>query len=196
MIIFEIDGVIADIEHRLHFVDVYANPSYEFVPKNNHLDWKEGYYCNLQSTPYFGLPWKPDWKRFYESCNEDIPIWSVVRVIESLHLNDVTLQNKEIQIWSGRCESVRDRTIHWLKYIVGSVTYSCLRMRPLGDNRPAHVIKEQWLKDLWPRLERPTKENEGKINHRPDVEMVFENDPESIEMYRRQGIFVFDCRQT
>jgi hypothetical protein len=174
MIIFDLDGTLADCEHRRHFVD----------PQNafNTEWWNLPEYKDIQITKDKPLKWKPDWKSFYEACGKDTPIWPVVKVIESLGLNDVTLNNKEIQIWSGRCESVRDKTQHWLKYIIGNSTYSRLKMRPIGDNTPDEILKEIWLDEAIA---------EGKT-----IDFVFSSRKKVIKMYRGRGIFVFDCNQT
>jgi hypothetical protein len=50
-----------------------------------------------------------------------------------------------------------------------------LYMRDYGDHRPAAEIKKEAL-DL---IER-------------DIEAVFEDDPKCVQMYRNQGLFVFD----
>lgn len=192
MIIFELDGTLADCEHRQHFVDVYKNPSYEFVPKNNELDWKEGYYCNLTSTPYFGKPWKPDWKAFYEACDLDKPIDPVISIWND-QISLGAMGNH--QIWSARCESVREKTEKWLHQHLLCFEPHQLKMRPIGDNTPDGELKERWLGELWPKLESPTKENMEKVYDRPNVDFVFDSDPESIKMWRRRGIFVFNCCQ-
>lgn len=116
---------------------------------------------------------------FYSSC---IAIWPVVRAMESLHLNNVTNKDCEIQIWSGRCESVRDITEHWLKYIVGQFTYSKLKMRPIGNDAPNDRLKEMWLEEHLAEGGKP-------------VEAVFESELKTVDMYRKHGIFVFNCCQ-
>lgn len=191
MIIFDLDGTLADCSHRRHFVDPSKNDNY-FSHYDSSID--NGYYIHKET----GRKFKPDYKSFYEACNKDVPIWPMVRVIESLGLNEVTLKDKEIQIWSGRCESVRGMTEHWLKYIIGNSTYSRLKMRPFGNTEPDEVLKERWLDgyldSMYPRLEIPTKD--GEVLHRKSrIEFVFDSHYESIKMWRRRGIFVFHCSQ-
>lgn len=183
MIIFDLDGTLADCEHRRHFVDIIKStedgylPAIEVFGHNIKSEQRGGYY-----HPQTKNKWKPDWKRFFESCNEDSPIWPVVRVIESLCLNNVTIPEKEIQIWSGRCESVRDRTEHWLKYIIGEHTYSLLKMRPIGDNTADDILKEMWLDEAL---------RSGK-----KIDFVFDDRPKVVRMWRKRGIFVFDVNQS
>lgn len=185
MIIFDLDGTLADCSHRRHFVDPSKNKDYQLV---NDYEAKD---CGCKSEFCLPQKWvhrsdskkfKPDWEAFYEACNKDVPIWPMVRVIESLGLNEVTLKDKEIQIWSGRCESVRGMTEHWLKYIIGNSTYSHLKMRPIGNTEPDEVLKEMWYYDATIL--------EGKT-----IDFVFDCNSKSIEMWRRRGIFVFNCCQ-
>lgn len=179
MIIFDLDGTLADCEHRRHFVD---GKHYKNIDLSNSYGLSvivEGgtNFYNQQQLEKF----KPDWQSFYEACNEDTPIWPVVRIIESIFLNQVTMENAEIQVWSGRSESVRDKTEHWLKYIVWASTYKELKMRPIGNTEPDEVLKERWLDEVIAV---------GRI-----VDFVFDDRPKVVRMWKRRGIFVFNCCQ-
>jgi len=68
-----------------------------------------------------------------------------------------------------------------------------LKMRPIGDDSPVEVLKERWLDEYmkWPELN--TIQTDYKRNDMP--EMIFDSHAESIAMWRRRGIFVFDCNQ-
>lgn len=57
--IFDIDGTIANIEHRLHFIK---------LPDDVHM------YTD----------WKPDWDAFNEACDLDAPIQSVINMCRLL----------------------------------------------------------------------------------------------------------------
>jgi hypothetical protein len=62
MIIFELDSVLADIEHRRHFVD----PNYfinTFKDSDNFYD-KEWLQRKL-------IGWEPNYQAFYEACEKD-----------------------------------------------------------------------------------------------------------------------------
>lgn len=173
MIIFDLDGTLADCEHRRHFVD----PEYC-------MDYLKGCcdndkYCEVNTGQYF----KPDWKAFYEACEDDKPILPVRDILWALN----PYKNK-IAIWSGRCESVRDKTIKWLIdhiFLGNFITMDQieLKMRPIGDNTPDDQLKERWY-DLH-NVEHP----------RDNIEFVFDDRPKVVRMYRRRGIFVFDCNQ-
>lgn len=193
MIIFDLDGTLACPEHRRHFVDPSNNPDYELVSDYD--------YCNCENNECLPQKWihiqtrkkfVPDWKSFYESCDKDAPIWPVIRV-----LNRLILQNEDIQIWAGRCESVREKTIKWLKdYLEIDAWFyrDCLKMRPIGDNTQDDVLKERWLDEYMFGEKCPysTLEHAVPINK---VDFVFDSHPKSIEMWQRRGVFVFNCLQ-
>lgn len=161
MIIFDLDGTLADCEHRRHFVDPRKDPNY--------ID---------------RLPWKPNWKAFYEACDQDERIEPVVNILCSL------IKNYEIQIWSGRCESVREKTECWLLnniFLNGFPYDITIKMRPVGDYTPDDQLKERWLEETY---------EETKWGRRSPIEMVFDDRPKVVKMWRDHGIFVFDCNQT
>ena len=143
MIIFDLDGTLADCEHRRHFVD------------------------GTRSTP--------DWKSFYEACDEDEPIEAVSKIFDDLAVDN------EIEIWSGRCESVREKTLEWF---CNYIPYSGqkIKMRPIGDNTPDDQLKERWLDEV--------------VRENRTIEFVFDDRPKVVRMWRRRGIFVFDCNQS
>jgi hypothetical protein len=120
----------------------------------------------------------PDWKSFYEACDKDKPILPVIQFMRSLWVySDYT---ETIQLWSGRCESVREKTEHWLQKNGGLIGQ--VKMRPVGDSTPDDVLKENWLNEL---------QAEGR-----NVSFVVDDRPKVVRMWRRRGIFVFDVNQT
>ena len=185
MIIFSLDGTLADCEHRRHFVDrdkaAEMDICYEEVEYN---------FGGVQNGPWVLTKdperlWKPDWHSFYDACDKDLPIEPVIDV-----LSEYLICDRDIVIWSGRCESVREKTEAWIQRYIFKFLYEgdcsdvILKMRPIGDNTPDDQLKEHWY-DLH-NVEHPNQ----------NIEMVFDSDPDSIAMWRRRGIFVFDCNQT
>lgn len=157
MIIFDLDGTLADCTHRRHFVD-----------RAYWYDW-EG--C--------GKRWKPNYNAFYEECDRDLPIEEVIRIFNLLS------KTHEVQIWSGRCESVRPKTMSWLllntEISENPNTLINIKMRPIGDSTPDDVLKEKWLDEAI---------SEGK-----KIDFVFDDRPKVVRMWHRRGIFVFNCLQ-
>ena len=165
MILFDLEGVLANFEHRRHFVDRHT------------------------SFGDFDSELQPDWKSFYEDCLDDPPIDEVGRALYDFMASDAC---HDIEIWSGRCESVREKTEAWLSYhfpaffhgsIDGKSYLKSIKMRPIGDATPLYRLKEQWY-DMH-NVEHPNK----------NIEFVFESDPECVKMWRRRGVFVFDVNQ-
>ena len=182
MIIFGLDGTLADYEHRRHLVDALLDhPDYY---RNACESCKDGSHHKID--PQFHRItkelWKPNWPAFYEACDKDKPIEPVLR---QLRLWMVCESN--IQIWSGRSESVREKTMDWLDHHVScDGDYSNfesrnLKMRPIGDNTPDDELKERWLDEAIA---------DGKT-----IGFVFDDRPKVVSMWRRRGIFVFNCCQ-
>lgn len=177
MIIFDLDGTLADCEHRRHFVDrqyMEGCDHWHQIP-NHPVDM-----CDECKKKWFA--WFPKWKAFYEACDKDIPIQPIIEIFQLISIN-----LDQVQIWSGRCESVREKTIQWLvdtlKSGIDEKKYfnSILKMRPIGDSTPDDVLKEKWLDEV--------------IRENRIIDFVFDDRPKVIRMWRRRGIFVFNCAQ-
>lgn len=126
MIIFDLDGTLADCEHRRHFIDPEKAGCYECGEKNSGM-WAYD----------IGRFWKPDWKSFYECCDRDTPIIPVIDIYKRYWQSPIPLY-----IWSGRCESVRQKTLDWLDTHVEISHFKSkewfdehLKMRPIGTSR-------------------------------------------------------------
>lgn len=123
MIIFDLDGTLADCEHRRHFVD-----------------------------PEKLKDWKPDYKSFFEACDKDAPINPTINILKSFLdsscTEGCTSDIFDIQIWSGRSEWVREKTKKWIRdHITPHWQVPILKMRPIGNTEPDEVLKERWLEE-------------------------------------------------
>ena len=175
MIIFDLDGTLADCEHRRHFVDPIKTSGNWQCIENNTGDkkWRTGEWYDKNDKP-----WQPDWKSFYEACNHDKPIEPVIEMwADQISLGSMYAN----QIWSGRCESVREKTEKWLTYHLVCFNPKQLKMRPIGDHTPDDQLKERWLDEAIAEGEK--------------IDFVFDDRPKVIRMWRRRGIFVFNCCQ-
>ncbi len=85
IILFDLDGVLADLTHRLH----YVTPEDEF------------------NASYYGF--KPDWAAFFRETKKDTPIWPWINLCRTLHE-----QYYRIYIITGRSEETRIDTFEWL----------------------------------------------------------------------------------
>jgi len=198
MIIFGLDGTLANCEHRRHFVDrdkaaekgiCYEEVEYTFGGVQNG-PWV------LSNNP--DRLWKPDWTSFYEACDKDEPIEPVIEILDGIYQNNVNFWN-QVQIWSGRCESVREKTLKWLEENVlwdNLGSQITLKMRPIGDSTPDDQLKEKWLDELIKNDPNTYDVCGSDLIHRPfPIEMVFDDRPKVVRMWRNRGIFVFNCAQ-
>lgn len=184
MIVFDLDMVLADCRHRMHFID-----SSNLGTKEDYEKWIAPF-LESKKCP----EWAPDYKSFYDACDKDELIKPIIEIFKL-----ISMQYDMVEIWSGRCESAREKTIDWLlkatKAGLDEKDYfnNIIKMRPIGDDSPVEVLKERWLDEYmkWPELNKI--QTDYKRNDLP--EMIFDSHPESIAMFRKRGIFVFDCNQ-
>jgi phosphoglycolate phosphatase-like HAD superfamily hydrolase len=150
MIIFDLDGTLADCEHRRHFL--------------------------YDEKTLFRR--KPDWDAFFEACDQDSPIKQVIQMWnDQISLGGMGSH----EIWSGRSSSVRKKTEDWLSNNLLCFDPNQLKMRPVGDSTPDDILKEQWLNEAL---------TAGKT-----IDYVFDDRPKVIRMWRKRGIFAFNCCQ-
>lgn len=159
MIIFDLD-TLADCEHRRHFI----------IDPTQCGEWK------------LAECWTPDFKAYNSACVDDKPVESTIKVFHSLIANRCF---NELEIWSGRCESVRNKTLAWLMQN-DLPTAINLKMRPIGDDSPQGEIFEKFIED---RLSDLGKQID------PEIEMVFSSHKPTIDMFKKRDVFVFDCNQ-
>ena len=177
MIIFDLDGTLANCDHRKHFIDKsYITCGFNCTKQKRCLQCLR----KLEKD-------QPNWKAFFEACDQDTPIKPTLEI-----LINCLLSGRKVEIWSGRCESVREKTMIWLNENLYS-SYRLkshllddpelkVKMRPIGDYTPDDQLKESWLDEALAK---------GKT-----IDFVFDDRPKVVRMWRRRGIFVFDCNQT
>ena len=143
--IFDIDGTLANIEHRVPILDSKS---------------------------------KDKWRRFYDACDEDDPIWPVIDVMETLKTV------ADILLFTGRTEAVREKTAEWISHH-SSFTYDeliepsgVLTMRPNGDYTADHKLKELWLDMML-------------LEDRMRVHGVFDDRDSVVKMWRSKGLKCF-----
>jgi len=181
MIIFSLEA-LADDSHRRHFLTPKKDDEVIWI---NKCAKHKGYWKDWNTKK----PWKPDYEAYNAACGEDKPVKAVLDLAVDLLSNDIDREYGDIVIWSTICKTQRHVLLEWIAYHLEIFGFDpefydkLLKMRPEGDTTPAHEIKEKWY-DLH-NVENP----------RDSIEYVFESDPESVAMWKRRGIFVFDCNQ-
>lgn len=138
-IIVDIDGTIANAEHRLHHIKKH--------PK--------------------------DWDAFFVGCVDDKPYHDIIDLIRQLHYTRIGLR---VIYVSGRSDSVRAETEHWLRWHGLPLVDGALHMRKAGDYRPDDIIKEEIL---------------DRLGLQPsDVWFVLDDRDRVVQMWRRRGFRV------
>jgi phosphoserine phosphatase len=119
--IFDLDGTLALIQHRRHFVQ----QSTEHAPASGKF--------------------KPNWPAFHAACVDDKPNPPVITLLRSL----VALDN-DIWIFSGRSDEVKAQTIDWLVRHLDLPMWTAptLTMREKGDFTPDDVLKRMWYEAM------------------------------------------------
>jgi hypothetical protein len=142
LIVFDIDGTLADIEHRLGYV--------RSKPKN--------------------------WKAFDAGIPNDAVNPYVAEVFDAMIMGGHT-----VILASGRSERTRIATQDWLRKN-GFSSYDKLYMRPADDYRGDDIVKREILDEII-----------ADYGKKPD--MVFDDRPRVVRMWREEGIFVFNVYQ-
>lgn len=167
-VIFDLDGTLALIDHRLHHVQrqPYDCPDCKMVKPGEPFDCKR---CQ-NTRRLVKQPSATDWRLFYAACDNDTPNEWVIELtrLYSEHYNVVIL--------SGRSEEVFSKTVQWLDD--HRVHYDTLLMRPQQDTSPDGELKSRWLEELGLAPER--------------VAAVFDDRDKMVKMWREKG---YRCAQ-
>lgn len=127
------------------------------------------------------------WDKFYEACVDDRPNTAVIRMFHILMKH----ASSGIYIFSGRSESVRTETVHWLMenvfphdWTIKNVLAYCkenLFMRPIGDSTPDEELKWKWFSERFMRT---------NLYHVSQF-TVFDDRQKVVDMWRRNGVSCF-----
>lgn len=181
IIIFDLDGTLALINHRKHLVE--KNVAYERwlnLQTTERLEQLSEYSKKVlpsRITEMFlnETGWKPEWDKFYELCDHDLPNDTVIQLYKMFTI-DIS-HDWSVYIFSGRSEVVRQKTTQWLrKYGIFGMDTSSLFMRPKDDFTPDDELKKKWLE---------------QIGGAQRVFCVFDDRDKVVEMWRSMGITCF-----
>ena len=176
MIVFNLDHTLANCNHRNYFVDPQdEHPGYLRVPcetcsaENPHLAHK-------QSHRVTGDAWKPDWDGFDNACHRDKANAAACFLLRSF-VDSPT----RVEIWTGRSERVREKTIDWLKHKIWkgenhrpvNILHN-VRMRPLDNDQDEDDLKMSWLEECDRR--------------RIKISMAVESDEDMVKLWTERGI--------
>ena len=180
--IFDLDGTLADIKHRRHFVELQdgcavtvqgTHAIYRGLnPRIKGDYWVEFPGGNSDKWSYApsNVKFKKNFDAFHAACVDDTPIRPVIDTLTNLRMGGC-----EIWIWSGRMTTVLAETRQGLLTHVGLTNANELRMRPAGDYTPDDKLKESWLHAMSPE-------------DRARLVMTFDDRQRVVDMWRRNGI--------
>lgn len=117
----------------------------------------------------------PDWKSFNANIGGDTPNVPILELYRTLW--DARKHN--LIIITGRTEEQRIHTEQWLTW--NNIPFEKLLMRPSGDFRPDHVIKEEILQRL--------------IADGYKILLAVDDRQQVVDMWRRHGITCLQCAE-
>lgn len=175
--IFDLDGTLALIEHRRHFVESTETCKECKGSKADPVTSSGGNFhpcvvCNGKGFTKVA----PNWSAFYEACHMDMPNAPVIKTFVQLYT-----VGAELKIWSGREDSVRQKTLLWLSRHTGVAMFALeqmLLMRPAGDFTPDEQLKRKWLNQL-------------DKSQRARLTAVFDDRDKVVAMWRKAGVSCF-----
>jgi hypothetical protein len=115
---------------------------------------------------------KPDWDSFFNACEYDEPIYSVINIARALYAN-----NETILLLTGRSDICRTATENWL--IEHDISWHGLMMRKHGDHRPDYSVKVELLFTF---LEKPGMDQ--------PIDTIFEDRKQVVMAWRELGYHV------
>lgn len=165
--IFDLDGTLALIEHRLHYVQRPSLACCECGGAN----WSNCVQCADLDEGF-----EADWPSFFAACKDDKPNTPVISVMEMLKLF------ADIWIFSGRSDEAREDTITWLtqhtSFDRAELEGPIFMMRQAGDYTPDEELKKQWLDRML-------------LEDRSRLVAVFDDRARVVRMWRKAGITCF-----
>lgn len=177
IVIFDLDGTLALIDHRRHMVERHLafDLWFDTLTHERQLDLRRRFPKeHIEKVTFIEeTGWKPDWDAFFDACDKDVPNIPVCEVF--LHLNSShSPHDFELIIFSGRSEVVRDKTETWLDEY--GIKPQRLIMRPDKNYEPDEELKAKWLTEIGG----------------PDrVFCVFDDRQKVVDMWRSKGLTCF-----
>jgi len=175
IVIFDLDGTLALIDHRRHLVELEEAMDmwWQNLSIEDRDEYLQGYSLgSVKLINHFKkiTGWKPNWDLFFEECDKDQPNSSVIEVYRQF----IRHSNWRVYIFSGRSESVRQKTWAWLDNHNIPRPMDLL-MRPEKDYTPDDQLKAKWLDEIGAHNVLFTVDDRQKV----------------VDMWRSKGITCF-----
>ena len=175
IVICDIDGTIADLEHRVHFMhppDVCTNCKQPVKP---------GFICAICNCAS-SMKGKKNHKEFYAQLHLDKPIEPIIEWLRHIYSGGPGDDGCMVILLSGRGEEYAIPTEEWLARY--GVPYDYLFMRRAGDHSDDVIVKNQIMDYIL------------KYVPKSRILMAIDDRPRVIEgCWRRRGIKVIPVNQ-
>ncbi|WP_275272314.1 hypothetical protein [Limnobacter sp. P1] len=171
--IFDLDGTLADIDHRRHLVQNKKEICSACKGTGGIIYMPPCASCNGKGERNGES--QPNWPEFYRLCVNDTPKWPVINTMIAL-----ARQGADVWIWSGRSAEVMNETREWLqRYIPGDELEEVeLCMRREGDYTPDEQLKAGWYDAL-------TEYDQRRLV------AIFDDRQKVVDMWRSKGLTCF-----
>lgn len=133
----------------------------------------DGTLANNDHRQHLLIGQKPNWDAFFAAMAGDQPNEPIIKLYEALK----NTGKYTCILVSGRPEIFRNQTIDWLNQ--NRIFFDLLKMRPAGDRRPDHEVKEEILRDL---------QTEGF-----QILFAIDDRTSTVKMWRANGIMCLQC---
>ena len=115
------------------------------------------------------------WNAFFDACDNDAPNHEIIAVFNAL----VTTPHNRIEIWTGRSDRVREKTLAWLQEnCVEHADSVRLRMRSEGDYRHDSELKAEW------------------VDHYGKPDLVFDDRNQMVQWWREQDVVCCQVKES
>jgi hypothetical protein len=171
-LIIDIDGTLANVDHRKHFVERECNGT------NCMISWDDNDKEHIEHDKNDCDSLKKDWDSFFGAMKDDtVNEWCRFIVSKCGGYDGC-----EIFLITGRPEKYRKETERWLmdNCMFEDSCYKALYMRP---DDMAHAKDAEFKKKVY--LEH--------IKDKYDVEFVIEDRQQCVDMFRNLGLTVLQC---
>jgi FMN phosphatase YigB (HAD superfamily) len=118
------------------------------------------------------LKGKKNWELFFSGLENDTLIRETAELFKEL----CATKKYDMLLVSGRPNRYKVKTEKWLR--LNGIYYQELFLRGDNDKRPDYIVKQEML---------------GEIRKNYSVEFAFDDKPQVVEMWKKNGIFCFQC---
>jgi hypothetical protein len=179
-IIVDIDGTLANVEHRRHFLNpdklskcCNAERCYEENSYNIYGFGSTNRVCTECGEKF--IPKKPDWKSFNEAMVDDTPNKWCTEII-----NNMCKYQYDLFFLSGREEEYRELTVKQIyKWLCMTPSDFSLFMRPTKDYRSDVEIKREIY--------------EKEIKDKYNVLFCLDDRQSIVDLWRELGLVCLQC---